>query len=130
MRGPASAGVFLYASHVPTLAQFYQALLDMEVRVSTDQKAILQVPGLQLVIHAFDPAVHASVPAITTPPQVRETAIRFFFTVACLDLARAQARLLGGDIEAQRYAGPGFVMCNGFDPEGNRFQVRELTPAS
>lgn len=127
MRGPAPAGLFLYASHVPTLSCFYQSLLDMEVRVSSIDKVVLQTPGLQMVIHAFDPAVQASVPAITTPPQVRETAIRFFFTVPSLDKAREQARQLGGQVETHAYPGPGFVMCNGIDPEGNRFQIRETT---
>ena len=35
------------------------------------------------------------------------------------------ARQLGGSIGEPEYPGPGFVVCNGMDPEGNLFQVRE-----
>ena len=34
---------------------------------------------------------------------------------------------LGGQLFDERWQGPGFVVCNAMDPEGNVFQVRETT---
>jgi hypothetical protein len=32
---------------------------------------------------------------------------------------------LGGDVALEQWRGPGFVVCDATDPEGNLFHVRE-----
>jgi len=54
------------------------------------------------------------------------SAIKFFFTVASIEAAQAAARQHGGDILSEQWVGPGFVVRNAHDPEGNIFQVRQL----
>ncbi len=51
-----------------------------------------------------------------------------FFTVPSISGAQAVAASLGGALFGQEYAGPGFKVRNGCDPEGNVLQVRENTP--
>jgi predicted enzyme related to lactoylglutathione lyase len=51
--------------------------------------------------------------------------LKFFFTVPSLAKARAIASNLGGEIFNENWNGPGFIVCNAMDPEGNVFQVRE-----
>ncbi|HEU4613995.1 MAG TPA: hypothetical protein VFS15_18000, partial [Kofleriaceae bacterium] len=72
------------------------------------------------------PAAIAERIVITSPPERREdTALKFFFTVPSIEAARATAVSLGGAVFDERWNGPGFVVCNACDPEGNIFQVRE-----
>ena len=53
-------------------------------------------------------------------------AIKLFFTVPSLAWAEAKAADLGGGLLPQQWTGPGFVVRNAFDPEGNILQLREL----
>jgi predicted enzyme related to lactoylglutathione lyase len=63
---------------------------------------------------------------MTTPPKPRESALRFFFTVPSLAVARSLSHGLGGDVALEQWQGPGFVVCDATDPEGNLFHVREV----
>lgn len=125
MSGPARAGLFVYAQDVERLAAFYASLLGMTRRHATPQMAVLASPDLQLVVHAMPPERAAQV-AITTPPVPRDdAAFKFFHTVPSLEQARETAAALGGAVWPEQYPGPGFIVCNAVDPEGNIFQVRE-----
>jgi predicted enzyme related to lactoylglutathione lyase len=125
MSGPARAGVFIYAKDLERLASFYQAVLSMTRAHGADELVVLQSPDIQLVLHAIPPQIAATI-VIEAPPVRREdTALKFFFTVASLSEARATAATLGGEVFSEQWKGPGFVVCNACDPEGNIFQVRE-----
>lgn len=127
MPGPARAGAVIYASDMPRLAGFYEALLGMTRLHRGDDYTVLESPDIQLVIHAIPPHI-ASTFTVATPPVPREdTAIKLFFTVASISGAREHAQRLGGSVYVQQWAGTGFVACNGCDPEGNIFQLREST---
>ena len=89
---------------------------------------VIESADVQLVIHAIPSHIAASF-AITTPPEPREAqAIKLFFTVPSLSTAETVAASLGGQLFGQEFADPGFKVRNGYDPEGNIFQVRENTP--
>jgi predicted enzyme related to lactoylglutathione lyase len=126
MSTPARAGVFIYAKDLPRLAAFYVAVLDMREVHATGEMAILASPDLQLLVHRIPAHIAADI-RIETPPVRREDcAIKFFATVPSLTDAGASAASLGGQLFDERWEGPGFVVCNAMDPEGNVFQVREL----
>ena len=125
MAGPAPDGLFVYACDMERVAGFYQAVLGMTRLHASAEIVVLQSSHIQLLIHAT-PAPIAATIVITSPPELREqTALKFFFTVPNIGEARITARSLGGDVHAQQWNGPGFVVCNANDPEGNIFQVRE-----
>lgn len=125
MSGPARAGVFIYAKNVQRLAHFYQSLLGMTRAHVTPDLIVLNSADLQITVHAMPPHLAAQV-EISSPPQRRDgAAYKFFFTVPSLADAAALAASLDGELLAEQWRGPGFVVHNVIDPEGNIFQLRE-----
>jgi predicted enzyme related to lactoylglutathione lyase len=45
--------------------------------------------------------------------------------VPSISAAQEAAHALGGEVLPEQWQGPGFVVRNALDPEGNIFQVRE-----
>lgn len=126
-RGPARAGLFLYAKDLARVADFYTGLLGLRTLRATDELRVLAGDGLQLVVHAI-PAEFAATVDISTPPVPRgDTALKFFFTVDSLAETERAAPALGGAVFGPSYPGAGFVARNALDPEGNIFQVREFS---
>lgn len=124
MPGPARAGAVIYAKDLARLTAFYQTVLDMTLRHSEADHAVIESPDLQLVIHAIPPQIADTI-TIESPPVPRdEQAIKLFFTVEHLAQARSRAHALGGEVGDAGWAGPGFVAHNAHDPEGNIFQLR------
>ncbi len=127
MPGPARAGALLYAKDVERLASFYEKLLPMARIHAAADLIVLESPDFQLVVHAMPPD-RASQVVVASPPLRREqSALRLFFTVPGLQDARATAARLGGAVFSEIWHGPGFNVSNACDPEGNVFQLRELT---
>ena len=65
---------------------------------------------------------------LTQPPALREdSCIKLCLPVDSIAAARTQAAQLGGQIgpTAKEWEARGFRACDGYDPEGNVFQVRE-----
>lgn len=128
MAGPARAGLFIYAKDLERLVVFYASIAGMSRLHETEELVVLESPDMQLLIHRIPPEIAAGI-TIKSPPEHREhTALKFFFTVPSLADARTEAACLGGEVFAQSWQGPGFVVCNACDPEGNLFQVRENVP--
>lgn len=129
MSGPARAGALIYAKDPALLTHFYRSLLQMEIRSQSNELIVLENGDIQLLIHAI-PAPYADQVEVTRPPELRETgAIKLFFTVPSLAWAEVRAADLGGGLSSQQWSGPGFVVRNAFDPEGNILQLRELLRA-
>lgn len=125
MPGPARAGLFVFAKDSERIAKFYESVAGMARLHQGDDMLVLASPDIQLLIHTIPDHIARDI-AITSPPQKREdTALKFFFTVPSLDQARSTAQRLGGDVFHENWRGPGFIVCNAMDPEGNVFQVRE-----
>ncbi len=115
----------MYAKEVERLALFYQSLLGMTRVHATPELVILRSPDLQITIHPL-PAVVAAQAEISVPPVPRDNAAyKFFHTVPSLAGAAEVAASLGGEVLPELWHGPGFVVRNAVDPEGNIFQVRE-----
>ncbi len=125
MSGPARAGLFLYARDMLRLARFYESVAGFRRLHESAELIVLQSPDIQLLVHAIPEHIARDI-AITSPPERREnTALKFFFTVPSLSRVRELAAGLGGEVFCENWQGPGFVVCNAMDPEGNVFQVRE-----
>ena len=125
MPGPARAGLFIYANDPERLSTFYESIASMVRLHQTDELTVLESPDIQLLIHRIPPSIAAGI-TIKSPPDRREdAALKFFFTVLSLADARKQAARLGGEVFNENWDGPGCVVCNACDPEGNIFQVRE-----
>jgi predicted enzyme related to lactoylglutathione lyase len=126
MPGPARAGLFVYAKDKDRLSRFYEVVAGMKRLNETPELTVLESPDFQLLVHRIPESIAAGI-TITAPPSRREdTALKFFFTVASLKVARDNAAALGGEVWNENWKGPGFVVCNAMDPEGNVFQVRQI----
>ena len=119
----------LFVDDVPRLTRFYQELAQMSLVHRDASHAVLEVDGLELVIHALPPR-----PADPDHPgsqvEVREDSyLKLCFPVPSIAGARAVAATLGGAIgpPAKEWGARGFRACDGNDPEGNVLQVREAT---
>ena len=127
MSATVRAVIFIYAKDPDRLSDFYQSVLCMTAAHRTDQMVVLRSPEFELIVQAMPPQVASQV-VIASPPQMRDSAaIKFFCTVPSLSAAQASAQSLGGQILPEQWRGPGFVVRNACDPEGNIFQVREST---
>ena len=101
-------------------------MLQIEIRSQSEQLIVLENGDIQLLVHAI-PEPYIGQVVVTTPPALREQgAIKLFFTVPSLAWAEAKAADLGGGLLPQQWSGPGFVVRNAFDPEGNILQLREF----
>lgn len=125
----ANAGVLVYAKDATNLTQFYRAVLQL---LDCDEQSepehgffVLQGRGIEMAIHAI-PAAYAADIEIQTPPVPREdSTLKFFFNVHDIAHARDVATELGGSIAEQVWETPRYRYCNGIDPEGNVFQLRQ-----
>lgn len=129
MPGPARAGALIYARDLGLLTHFYRTLLQMDIRSQDAAFIVMENDDIQLLIHAVPESIACDID-IQVPPQLREQgAIKLFFTVPSLAWAEARAADLGGGLLPQQWPGPGFVLRNAFDPEGNILQFREFLSA-
>lgn len=120
MPGPARAGLIVYAKDADRIAHFYESVAGMKRLASTPELIVIESNDIQLVVHT-----RPELPAALEPQRAEGIAFKLFFTVQNLAQARTVAEGLGGGVLYEHYKGPGFVACNGVDPEGNVFQVRE-----
>lgn len=123
--------VVVFAKDVVRLARFYGAVTAMSPVHSSADHVVLDEERFQIVIHGIRSSVAASI-AISAPPIVRENnPIKLCLPVASIEVARQKASALGGSVgpKAKEWEARGFRACDGYDPEGNIFQVREAAAA-
>lgn len=126
MQAEFSAGTVLYAKDLASLSQFYATLLAWPVVERDIDFVLLQSAQVQLAIVAMPAAIAAQV-VIATPPVRREdTPIKPCFAVPDLQAARECARQMGGAVyePVREWVFQGYRVCDGYDPEGNIFQLR------
>ena len=122
-----SPSVVLFVANVAAVAEFYRKLADMAVVHAATDHVVLEIAGLQLVVHAL----HGASPADENNSEtvsVREDAyFKLCLPVTRIATARTQALAMGGAIGpvANEWQARGFRACDGHDPEGNVIQVRE-----
>jgi predicted enzyme related to lactoylglutathione lyase len=117
----------VFAKAIEQLANFYQIVVGMSVIYSDPDHIVLDGDGFQLVIHGIPKDIAATID-IKTPPTVRQDMpLKICFPVESIHTSRQKADELGGHINPQKneWQARGFRACDGFDPEGNVFQVRE-----
>ena len=117
----------VFAKDVPRLAAFYAQVVGMQEVASDAHHVVLGAEGFQLVVHGIPAAIARQI-EISSPPELREeTALKICLPVESISAARAHATALGGGVKAPRaeWTARGFRACDGHDPEGNVFQVRE-----
>lgn len=125
MPGPARAGLLIYAKNLASLSRFYEELLSLRILTADGERVVAGNDDVQLVFHAIPAQIAAQI-TISSPPEPRaEQALKPFFTVASLAVAEQQAPEFGGFLFGPTWEGPGFVVRQACDPEGNIIQLRQ-----
>ena len=125
-RLPAPSAV-VFVADVERLTEFYQTVAAMTLLSGDAAHSVLEVEHFQLVIHALsgEPKV---VPGPNGEVPVRQdTYVKVCLPVRSLSEARSLAASLGGRLlpPEREWEARGFRACDGHDPEGNVFQLRE-----
>jgi catechol 2,3-dioxygenase-like lactoylglutathione lyase family enzyme len=125
---PPPQSLVLYAKDKARVSAFYCATLGLKAEEEQPSHDLLVGDGIELVIHAIPPQYSADI-VITTPPALREdTPLKPSFVVPDLAAVRLAARRTGGGLNGQEQAWTyrGTTVLDGFDPEGNVLQFRQV----
>jgi len=121
------AGAVIFAIDLVRVSMFYQEVLGFEPQLTSQDYSLLHIPGFQLIIHSI-PSVIADTISITDPPGLRtDSALKLIFFVPDIGSVRQAAMRFGGglDLPESEWKYLGHRVCDGYDPEGNVFQLRE-----
>jgi uncharacterized protein YjbI with pentapeptide repeats len=118
-RAEGRAGAVVYAKNVARLQQFYRHVLGFTL--------VLTAPAFQLVLVGVPAAIASSI-EVGDPPRLRvESPTKLTFVTTSIATVRALANGYGGAVlpSEKEWDFDGARVCDGSDPEGNVFQLRE-----
>jgi predicted enzyme related to lactoylglutathione lyase len=126
MNKPPCAAV-LFARDHQVLARFYREVAGLRDAGGDGDgdHVTLASDSFELFVQQI-PERYAKNIAIATPPVIREmTAIKLCFPCADLSRARETAARLGGNLYGteREWRSDSAIVCDGYDPEGNVFQL-------
>ena len=122
----------VFAKQVDKVSLFYQQALGLKVEVSDKMHDLLVGQNYEVVVHAISKAYAQSI-EIESPPKRRDdVALKPAFVVDDLEVVRAAAKANGGFLKPikQAWRIRGFIVLDGWDPEGNVIQFKQVDPES
>jgi hypothetical protein len=122
-----NTGVVLFVNDVMRVAVFYRDLIQMNVAIEAPSHTELTLPGFDLVIHKIPMDLPVECDATGRAITREDSYIKICLPVVNIADARMVAQSLGGYIKGPEFEWQyrGYRVCDGQDPEGNVFQVRE-----
>jgi hypothetical protein len=122
------AGAVLYAKDIDKVTAFYSAVAGLAVTSSENDHVVLESPSFQLVVVAIPEKIALEIEISSSPVRRENTAIKVVFFVSSISAARAAAIDFDGQLNPseQEWTFQGHRVCDGFDPEGNVVQFREI----
>lgn len=125
---PGLIGAVLYAKDLDRLVDFYSSVVGVEPQTIERGHAILGPKQSQFVIVRIPKRIADTID-IVTPPKLREDIpLKPAFAVENIAHARKHAAERGGAVKAveHEWEFDGAKVCDGHDPEGNVFQLRQI----
>jgi predicted enzyme related to lactoylglutathione lyase len=122
-----NSAAVLFTINMQSIARFYERIFGMRLHGADQDHIVLEIDGFRLTVHKI-PDVYAEGIRISIPPKIREdSAIKLSLPVANIASTRQTASQLGGCVyEADReWEKEGTLFCDGWDPDGNVFQLFE-----
>jgi len=119
------AGAVLFTINLMSLATFYERVGGMRVTRTDHDHVALESGSFRLVVHQI-PDQYAKNISISIPPAVRnQSAIKLSFLVESISGSRQAAAALGGLVYGPEQEWPYMesMVCDGYDPDGNVFQL-------
>ena len=121
-------GLVIFAKNKELVSSFYQQALGLKLEESDKTHELLVGQGHEVVVHAISKAYANSI-EIASPPVPRdETPMKPTFVVEDLEVVSSAAKSTGGFLKPLKQAWKfrGFVVLDGWDPEGNIVQFKQL----
>jgi len=120
-------GAVLYAKDLQRLLEFYSAVVCLDVQSVQEGFAVLGRAPSRLVIVRIPKSIADTIDIATPPDRREDTPVKLVFSVDDIAGARTRAAERGGAMNpAEReWKFDGAKICDGHDPEGNVFQVRQ-----
>lgn len=120
------AAAVMFVDNVDRISAFYQGVAGMAVVHADDEHVVLEAEGFQLIVHAIP---HADADESTAYSLREDGCIKLCLPVVSIGAARAVAVGLGGELwpPEREWHARGVRVCDGRDPEGNVFQLRQNT---
>jgi predicted enzyme related to lactoylglutathione lyase len=127
MPGTFHAGAVLYAKNLARVQEFYRAVVGFEVEQTKRDHVVLASSVFQLVVLQVNDEIAATIELESPPRRRAEVPVKLIFQVASISSARALAAAHGGELlpPEREWNSQGDRVCDGMDPEGNVFQVRQ-----
>ncbi len=127
MSSKPQAGAVLFAKDVRCLASFYEAVTGLRPRTVETDHVVLESPAFQLVIHAIPQPIAKGIQIAVPAAPRADTPIKLVFFVGDLAASRRAANQMQGLVKAAsaEWQFEDSVVCDGHDPEGNVFQLRQ-----
>ena len=122
-----NSAAVLFTIKMGSIAHFYEQVIGMRIHRTESDHVVLDKDGFRLTVHQI-PDEYAANIRIAVPPKVREiSAIKLSLPVASISAARLVAARLGGRVyDADReWEYEEATICDGWDPDGNVFQLFE-----
>lgn len=127
MSNPLAAGAVVYAKDIVRVSQFYSRVAGLVEQGKEDGFVALESSAFQLVVVAMPGRIAAQVQVASPPVRREDTAVKLVFFVPSIANARIAAAETGGALNGaeREWQFQGSRVCDGHDPEGNVFQLRE-----
>src|SRR3954469_4475816 len=122
-------GAVLFTVRLKDLANFYERVVGIRVVKTASDHVVLEIGTFRLTVHQI-PEPYAKNIVITSPPIVRESGVtKLSFRVDSISRSRQTAAELGGLVYGpeREWNDDGSTTCDGYDPDGNVFQVFQVT---
>ena len=126
------AGIVVYAKEVGRVAAFYAAVAGLDLVEATDGYVVLASDALEFVVVRIPDEIAGTIEVATPPVRRTETPLKPVLPVADIASARQRAPGLGGVVDppAREWRWGDTTVCDGNDPEGNVFQLRDPQPGA
>jgi len=123
-------GAVIYAKQLALVTRFYERVLGFDVRHRADDHIVLGSAGFELVVVE----IPAHIPVVIESPPVRReaTPIKLIFVVPSIAESRTAVAEAGGVLDPveREWQSADSRVCDGLDPEGNVFQLRQQAGSS
>jgi predicted enzyme related to lactoylglutathione lyase len=122
-------GAVLYARDIGRLVEFYASITGIEPQTIEKGFATFGSRPAQFVIVRIPKHIADTIDIVTPPKPREDTALKLVFSVEDIAHARERAAELGGAVNAieQEWKFEGAKVCDGYDTEGNIFQLRQTS---
>jgi catechol 2,3-dioxygenase-like lactoylglutathione lyase family enzyme len=124
---PDRVGAVLYVRNLAAISAFYSAVLRQPLVYRDAYHAVLRCGAFALDIHQVPEHELAARKADTAREHHERAAVKLSFPVDSIARARQAAAEYGGELDRgpPRWVVEAQKICDGRDPEGNVFQLRE-----